>query len=136
MTIDEIIENFSLLDEWDDRYRYVIELGRMLTPLPEQARAVAAGSSSLGFSQAGYVVDGTFLKLREASVTYYAPEVWARALRATSMQISLTGRNLLKWTNYDGIDPEVNGNGQFDFADDFLTAPPIRTLAVRVSLGF
>ena len=38
MTIDEIIENFSLLDEWDDRYRYVIELGRMLTPLPEQAR--------------------------------------------------------------------------------------------------
>ena len=105
-------------------------------PLPEQARAVAAGSSSLGFSQAGYVVDGTFLKLREASVTYYAPEVWARALRATSMQISLTGRNLLKWTNYDGIDPEVNGNGQFDFADDFLTAPPIRTLAVRVSLGF
>ncbi|PYP67500.1 MAG: hypothetical protein DMD36_15200 [Gemmatimonadetes bacterium] len=105
-------------------------------PLPEQARAVAAGSSSLGFSQAGYVVDGTFLKLREASVTYYAPEVWARALRATSMQISLTGRNLLKWTNYDGIDPEVNGNGQFDFADDFLTAPPIRTLAVRVSLDF
>ena len=38
MTIDEIIENFSLLDEWDDRYRYVIELGRMLTPLPEQVR--------------------------------------------------------------------------------------------------
>jgi len=105
-------------------------------PLAEQARAVAAGSSSLGFSQAGYVVDGTFLKLREASVTYYAPEVWARALRATSMQISLTGRNLLKWTNYDGIDPELNGNGQSDFANDFLTAPPIRTLAVRVSLGF
>jgi cysteine desulfuration protein SufE len=33
--IDEIVENFALLDEWDDRYRYVIELGRTLTPLPE-----------------------------------------------------------------------------------------------------
>ncbi|AXK80829.1 SufE family protein [Pseudolabrys taiwanensis] len=33
--IDEIIENFALLDEWDDRYRYVIELGRMLPPLPD-----------------------------------------------------------------------------------------------------
>lgn len=33
--IDEIIENFSLLDEWDDRYRYVIELGRTLAPLAE-----------------------------------------------------------------------------------------------------
>jgi len=38
MTIDEITENFSLLDEWDDRYRYVIELGRTLPPLPEAQR--------------------------------------------------------------------------------------------------
>jgi cysteine desulfuration protein SufE len=34
MTTDEIIENFSLLEDWDDRYRYVIELGRGLPPLP------------------------------------------------------------------------------------------------------
>src|SRR4029453_5195194 len=38
MTIDEIIENFALLDDWDDRYRYVIELGRGLAALPESAR--------------------------------------------------------------------------------------------------
>ena len=38
LTIDEITENFSLLDDWDDRYRYVIELGRSLPPFPEQAR--------------------------------------------------------------------------------------------------
>jgi cysteine desulfuration protein SufE len=37
-SIDEIIENFDLLEEWDDRYRYLIELGRMLPPLPEAAR--------------------------------------------------------------------------------------------------
>src|SRR5688500_6852754 len=36
--IDEIIDNFALLDEWDDRYRYLIELGRALSPLPESAR--------------------------------------------------------------------------------------------------
>jgi len=36
-TINEIIENFDLLDEWDDRYRYLIELGRDLAPLPEAA---------------------------------------------------------------------------------------------------
>src|SRR3954470_23403469 len=36
--IDEIIENFDLLEEWDDRYRYLIELGRMLPPLPDEAR--------------------------------------------------------------------------------------------------
>ncbi|MFO1100276.1 MAG: SufE family protein [Xanthobacteraceae bacterium] len=37
MTIDEISDNFSLLDEWDDRYRYIIELGRTLAPLPAEA---------------------------------------------------------------------------------------------------
>ena len=35
--IDEIIDNFSLLDEWDDRYRYLIELGRALPPLAAEA---------------------------------------------------------------------------------------------------
>ena len=34
MTIDEIRDNFALLDDWDDRYRYVIELGRTLDPMP------------------------------------------------------------------------------------------------------
>ena len=33
--IDEIIDNFSVLDEWDDRYRYLIELGRELPPLAQ-----------------------------------------------------------------------------------------------------
>jgi len=41
MTIDDIIENFALLDDWDDRYRYVIELGRGLAPLPDAARTEA-----------------------------------------------------------------------------------------------
>jgi len=39
--IDEIVENFTLLDEWDDRYRYVIELGRTLAPLAEAAHVEA-----------------------------------------------------------------------------------------------
>ena len=36
--IEDIVENFALLDEWEDRYRYLIELGRTLEPLPEAAR--------------------------------------------------------------------------------------------------
>lgn len=40
-TIDEIVDNFSFLDDWDDRYRYLIELGRTLAPLPEEAHSDA-----------------------------------------------------------------------------------------------
>lgn len=34
-SLDDIVANFELLDEWDDRYRYLIELGKGLEPLPE-----------------------------------------------------------------------------------------------------
>jgi cysteine desulfuration protein SufE len=34
-TIESIIENLSFLDDWEDRYRYIIELGRMVDPMPE-----------------------------------------------------------------------------------------------------
>ncbi|MBB3809588.1 SufE family protein [Pseudochelatococcus contaminans] len=36
-SLEEILDNFAFLDDWDDRYRYLIELGRMLEPLPEDA---------------------------------------------------------------------------------------------------
>jgi cysteine desulfuration protein SufE len=41
MTLDDIIDNFALLDDWDDRYRYVIELGRGLSQLSERDRSEA-----------------------------------------------------------------------------------------------
>lgn len=37
LNLDEIIENFNYLDEWEDRYRYLIELGRTLEPLEDAA---------------------------------------------------------------------------------------------------
>jgi cysteine desulfuration protein SufE len=38
MSIEQILDDFDVLDSWDDRYRYVIELGRELPPFPEAAR--------------------------------------------------------------------------------------------------
>ncbi|MBV9246061.1 MAG: SufE family protein [Methylobacteriaceae bacterium] len=35
MDIDEILDNFAYLDDWEDKYRYLIDLGRSLEPLPE-----------------------------------------------------------------------------------------------------
>jgi len=40
-TLKDIRDDFSVLDEWEDRYRYVIELGRTLAPLPEDLRTDA-----------------------------------------------------------------------------------------------
>jgi len=38
MTLDTIRSDFAFLDDWEDRYRYVIELGRGLPPFPEAYR--------------------------------------------------------------------------------------------------
>jgi len=38
----EISENLTLLDDWEDRYRYLIELGRMLPPMPDAEKTAAA----------------------------------------------------------------------------------------------
>ncbi len=38
MQIEELIDNFSFLDDWEDRYRYLIELGRGLAPLSDDER--------------------------------------------------------------------------------------------------
>lgn len=40
-SIDQLIADFELLDDWEDRYRYVIELGKALPPLPEAERTEA-----------------------------------------------------------------------------------------------
>lgn len=41
MTIEDLAENFSLFDDWEDRYRYIIDLGRKMEPLPEEAKVPA-----------------------------------------------------------------------------------------------
>lgn len=41
MTIEDLLENFALFDSWEDRYRYVIDLGRKLPDLPAELRSDA-----------------------------------------------------------------------------------------------
>ena len=38
---EEIAEDFDFLDDWEDRYRYVIELGKAMTPLEDELKCSA-----------------------------------------------------------------------------------------------
>lgn len=99
----------------------------------DQARAVA---NLLG-TQAGYIEDGGYVKFRELSFTYDAPAAWASRLGATGLSFSLAARNLATWTDYTGIDPELNQGGQVQFSTaEFLTQPPVRTWTMRINLTF
>jgi TonB-linked SusC/RagA family outer membrane protein len=102
-------------------------------PLFEQARRMA---SLLG-TDAGYVEDASFVKLRELSLTLLAPNDWAHRVGTTGLSLTLAGRNLATWTDYTGFDPELNWNGSSNFSTaDFLTQPPVRYFTARLSLNW
>jgi hypothetical protein len=55
---------------------------------------------------------GDFLRLREVSVTWTAPSSFAQRLGLNSLAFNLSGRNMVMWTGYPGIDPEMNSNSR------------------------
>ena len=106
---------------------------RKLSSASNQAAILGA----LMGTQAGYIEDATFTKLREIAVTVNAPSSMARRVRAGAASLTVAGRNLKTWTDYSGFDPEVNAiaGGNFTSAD-FLTQPNIRYFTARLNLTF
>jgi TonB-linked SusC/RagA family outer membrane protein len=102
--------------------------------LAQQAAAVANVFYGL---ETGFFEDAGFVKLREVSLTYTAPSQWASRIGANALSFTLTGRNLATWTDYTGVDPELNTSGQTNFnTADFLTQPPVRYFIARVNMTF
>lgn len=103
-------------------------------PLADQAAAIAA--TALG-TDAGYVENAAFTKLRELSVTFIASNKLAHVFHARGLNLTIAGRNLHTWTDYKGFDPEVNSAAGANFStSDFLTIPPSRTWTARVNVNY
>ena len=88
-----------------------------------------------------YVQDGSYLKLREVTLAYNLPESFTRGLFGSSVRqarISLSGRNLLRFTGYRGLDPEVSnfGNQAIVRNIDVAPFPPSRSFFFSIDLGF
>jgi hypothetical protein len=107
-------------------------------PLWDQARAVAALLSTGNRTNYGYVEDASFYKLREVSLTFFVPDALASKFRASRMSLTVSGRNLATWTDYTGLDPEINsaGSGSNFGVSEFLTQPPVRYWTARINVNF
>jgi TonB-linked SusC/RagA family outer membrane protein len=112
-------------------------------PLDMQAKAAAATyGDANGVTEWGFFEPAWFIKLRELSITFNAPDNIARLLGASRASLTLSGRNLWTIDDYSGIDPEVNGFGQgreggSNFAaTDFFSQPQVRYWVARLNLGF
>lgn len=78
--------------------------------------------------------DGSFVKLREVSLSYNIGKVKS----ISDLTVSVGGRNLYSWDNYKGYDPEVNAAGQSTVLRgiDFGTVPAPRTFNVALRAKF
>lgn len=87
-----------------------------------------------------FVEDGSYVKLRELSVSYTLGERLMRVAGlnriAGGVKLALIGRNLYTWTDYSGFDPDVTAGGDFNFRVDGFRYPNFRTLTGQVELTF
>jgi outer membrane receptor protein involved in Fe transport len=119
----------------------VINLTRFLydgggnSPDPE---AAAARRTARRAGNYPYVEDASFVKLRELSLAYNVPKHYASQLGPLkTLQLSLTGRNLLTFTHYSGLDPEVSNFGSQPIGRNYDVAPypPSRSIWFSVTAG-
>jgi TonB-dependent starch-binding outer membrane protein SusC len=105
-------------------------------PVEHQARVIAA--RFLG-SNYGYVEKADFMKWRELAVSLgVPPSLRQRFSMLDGVTVTLAGRNLATWTDYTGLDPEINeSGGAANFTQgEFNTQPPLRQLTARVNVAF
>ena len=124
----------------------IINLTQFLYDAGQNSRDfLEAGSDRIAQQAAGltqaYVQDGSYLKLREVNLSYNLSDRTTAAIFGSSIRtarISLTGRNLLRITPYDGLDPEVSnfGNQAIVRNIDVAPFPPSRSFFFSIDLGF
>jgi TonB-linked SusC/RagA family outer membrane protein len=88
-----------------------------------------------------YVQDASYLKLRELSVSYHIPASTTSALFGSTVRdarVTFAGRNLLRFTGFRGMDPEVSNFGNQAVARNIDVAPfpPSRSFFVAIDLDF
>ena len=86
-----------------------------------------------------YLEDGSFLKVREVTFTYNLPQSFVSSLpMVKTARLNISGRNLLTFTNYSGLDPEVSNFGNQAIARniDVSPFPPSRSFWTSLDVGF
>ena len=98
----------------------------------------ATRNDNNGVSQ--YVFDGSFVKLRELTLSYELPAAFSHKVfrAAGASRIELGGRNLVTWSSYPGVDPEASnfGNQPISRFIDLAPFPPSRTFYLTFAASY
>ncbi|HEY8690115.1 MAG TPA: TonB-dependent receptor [Chitinophagaceae bacterium] len=94
------------------------------------------GSFGGGYSSK-LVEDGSYLRLKTLSLGYNISESTLKKFKIKSLRVYLAAQNLITWTNYSGIDPEVNTyNSALTPGFDYSAYPRARIITLGANLTF
>ena len=100
-------------------------------------RATALDPNNNNRISSRFIEDGSYLRLKNVTLSYDLGSGWTDRLRIQNARVYLTAQNLLTFTNYSGMDPEVNYAGPSDLVlgTDFFTHPQVRTISMGIGIG-
>ncbi|QKG51340.1 hypothetical protein [Hymenobacter sp. BRD67] len=103
----------------------------------DMPRAAAGDPNGNTRNSTRFVEDGSYLRLKTATLGYNLPKPWSEAIHFQNIRVYLSGQNLLTFTKYSGLDPEVStfSGTNTSLGTDFLTFPQARTYQVGVNLS-
>lgn len=108
-----------------------------ITDIPRATSdAVAAASNKRVSSR--FIEDGSYLRIKNLTLGYTFSENLVNRLNVSSLRIYVTSQNLFTFTNYSGLDPEVNYRGDDNtvIGTDFFTYPAARSINFGINLKF
>ncbi|HET7551781.1 MAG TPA: SusC/RagA family TonB-linked outer membrane protein [Gemmatimonadaceae bacterium] len=128
--------------------KFLYDLGQnsadFATPIVVGGDTTTVGARRLdlfGRQTAVYLEDASFVKLREVTLSYELPSSMVSRMlggKVDRARLSVSGRNLLTFTDYDGLDPEVSNFGNQNIARNIDVAPfpPSRSFWFSLEVGF
>ncbi|GAB3306415.1 SusC/RagA family TonB-linked outer membrane protein [Hymenobacter tenuis] len=104
----------------------------------DMPRAVYGDPNNNARTSDRFLEDGSYARLKNLTLGYTLPSALASRARIRTVRIYAQAQNLVTFTNYSGLDPEVStfsGNNTA-LGTDFFTYPQARTITGGITLGF
>ncbi|MGN0019308.1 MAG: SusC/RagA family TonB-linked outer membrane protein, partial [Sphingobacterium hotanense] len=97
----------------------------------------ANGQGVIGWHSSRVLEDGSYLRLKTVAIDYNIPARYIKAVKLKGLAIGVAGQNLVTWTKYSGMDPEVSTrNTTLMPGFDYSAYPMARTIVGTLKATF
>jgi len=121
----------------DNQLHDIIYRWRQPGDISSIPRATTADLNNNDRASSRFIEDGSYLRVKNLKLSYNFSERILKKIKVNKFEVFVMAQNLLTFTNYSGMDPEVNyaGSDNLRYGTDFFTYPSARTISFGLNLG-